>query len=221
MSTDAKNLSDELVDRTKDLAGAGDSATGSVDPTQASGTAIIAVRDQAALPLNEQIATYKQFVEDLALLWFDIWVAYNPNGLTIEMEDGESGESEYRIPVEVLESMKVNVRIDVSQNNPFSKFAQEQALENLLAAQQISFEEYVKSLDDDAAVPKGKLQDILDERQIELQKEMEHQDQIQQLQQQIQQYQDQLQQSTQIIQQLSGQGGMSEEMQGMSNGNAY
>ena len=38
---------------------------GQIDPTQASGTAIIATRDQAALPLNEQVARYRQFVEDV------------------------------------------------------------------------------------------------------------------------------------------------------------
>ncbi len=206
MSGDAKNLSDELVVTTKELAGAGDSATGSIDPTKASGTAIIAVRDQAALPLNEQIATYKQFVEDLAMLWFDIWVAYNPNGLTVEIEDEEQGEVEAVIPAEVLESLKVNVRIDVSQNNPYSKFAQEQALENLLAGKYIEFFEYVDALDDDAAVPKGKLKDILDKRQVEEQKEMQYQTIIQQLQ-------SQLQQATQIINQMGG--GATNEMQSM------
>ena len=205
MSADAKNLSDELVTMTKDLAGAGDSATGSIDPTKASGTAIIAVRDQLALPLNEQIATYKQFVEDLAKLWYDIWVTYNPNGLTVEMEEEEGGTS-LTIPAETLESLKVNVRIDVSQNNPYSKFAQEQSLESLFSMQAITFDEYVEALDDDAAVPKGKLEDIIDKRQVEQQKEMQNQATIQQLQQQ-------LEQSTQIIQQLSG--GVTNEMQSM------
>lgn len=206
MSSDAKNLSDELVTVTKDLAGAGDSATGSVDPTQASGTAIIAVRDQAALPLNEQIARYKQFVEDLALLWFDIWVAYNPNGLTIELEDEEKGEYTEIIPADVLENMRINVRIDVSQNNPYSRFAQEQALENLLEAQHITFEEYVNALDDDAAVPKGKLKDIIDKRAKQMQKEMQYEATIQQLQQQVQQ-------SMQMIEQIMG--GVPGEMQAM------
>jgi len=206
MSPDAKNLSDELVIMTKDLAGAGDSATGSVDPTKTSGAAIIAVRDQAALPLNEQIARYKQFVEDLALLWFDIWVAYNPNGLTIETKDEEGNAVENIISSDVLESMKVNVRIDVSQNNPYSRFAQEQALENLFAMKAISFDEYVEALDDDAAVPKGKLKDILNRRQTEQEKETQYQAVISQLQQQ-------LQQSQQMIQQMSG--GVQNEMQAM------
>jgi len=219
-SPDAKNLSDELVVTTKDLAGAGDSATGSVDPTKASGAAIIAVRDQAALPLNEQIARYKQFVEDLALLWFDIWVAYNPNGLTIETDemdeinqtdDENIGPVEKIIPADVLESLKINVRIDVSQNNPYSRFAQEQALENLFARQAISFEEYVDALDDDAAVPKGKLKDIINKRAVQQQKEMQYQQTIQQLQQQVQQ-------SMQVLELM---GGGQTEMQGMPDGNAY
>lgn len=197
MSSDAKNLTDELVTMSRDLAGAGDSAQGSVDPTKASGAAIIAVRDQAALPLNEQLARYKQFVEDLALLWYDIWVAYNPNGLTIELEDEEQGIVQQVIPAEILEKMKINVRIDVSQNNPYSRFAQEQALENLFGMQAITFEEYVEALDDDAAVPKGKLKDIIDKRAIQQQKEMQYQ-------QIIQQQQKQLQEALQIIEQMGG-----------------
>lgn len=206
MSPDAKNFTDEMVTNSKDLAGAGDSAMGSVDPTQASGTAIIAVRDQAALPLNEQIARYKQFVEDLALLWFDIWVAYNPNGLTIELEDEEKGAYTEVIPADVLEEMRINVRIDVSQNNPYSRFAQEQSLENLLAAQHITFEEYVNALDDDAAVPKGKLKDIISKRAEQMKKDMQYEATIQQLQQQVQQ-------SMQMIEQIMGGG--TGEMQAM------
>ena len=68
------------------------------------------------------------------------------------------------IPPEVLDSMMINVRIDVSQNNPFSKYAQEQAIMNLFASQAISFDEMVEALDDDAVAPKGKLQDIIDKR---------------------------------------------------------
>ena len=212
MSADAKNFSDELVTVSKDLAGAGDSAQGSVDPTQASGAAIIAVRDQAALPLNEQLAKYKQFVEDLALLWYDLWVNYNPNGLQIEYEDDELGEVHEVIDAETLERMRVNVRIDISKNNPYSKYAQEQALENLFVAQAITFEEYVEALDDDAAVPKAKLKDIIDKRQIQQQKDAQYQMIIQQLQAQ-------LEESTGIINQMSG--GVSGEMSTVPNGNVY
>lgn len=212
MSPDAKNYSDELVNLSRDLAGAGDSAQGSVDPTKASGAAIIAVRDQAAIPLNEQLAKYKQFVEDLALLWYDLWVNYNPNGLQIEYEDEELGEVTDVIDAYTLERMRVNVRIDVSKNNPFSKYAQEQSLENLFGMQAITFDEYVEALDDDAAVPKAKLKDIIEKRQVQQQKDMQYEQIIQQLQAQ-------LDQSTGIINQMSG--GVPNEMSSVQSGNVY
>jgi len=177
----------------KELAGAGDAAMGQVDPTQASGNAIIATRDQAALPLNEQISKYRQFVEDLALLWYDIWVAYNPNGLEVQMDD----EEVVHISAETLKKMKVNVRIDVSQNNPFSKYAQEQALSNLLTSQHISFEEYVDALDDGSVTPKGKLKDILDKRKAVM--ESQEKMLIQQQQQEIAKLTNALTESTNIL----------------------
>lgn len=89
MSGDAKNLTDEMISQTRDLAGAGDAALGQINPEQASGSAIIAVRDQAALPLNEQIAEYKQFCEDVAAIWFDLWVTYHPSGMEVELPPEE------------------------------------------------------------------------------------------------------------------------------------
>lgn len=229
VSPDARNFTDELITLTKELAGAGDAATGQIDPTQASGTAIIATRDQAALPLNEQVARYRQFVEDVAVLWYDIWKAYNPDGLKIESEDEMGNETTQVIPSEVLDNMMFNVRIDVSQNNPFSKYAQEQAIMNLFASQAISFEEMVEALDNDAVAPKGKLQDIIDKRGEQekmkntLVQAMEQMKQQQMIIDQLQGQQGDVQKSNQLLGQALGQikqqeemmGGMGNEMQGM------
>lgn len=164
ISGDAQALQAELVQTTRELEGAGDAATGQVDPTKASGEAIKAVRDQAAVPLNEQIAAYKQFVEDIALLWFDMWVAYSPNGLHVEYErQGEQVSED--IDAELLRGMEVNIKIDVSPVDPYSKVAAEITLQNLLTAHYIEFEEYVKALDDSAGAPKAKLEQILRERE--------------------------------------------------------
>ena len=229
VSPDARNFTDELITLTKELAGAGDAATGQIDPTQASGTAIIATRDQAALPLNEQVARYRQFVEDVAVLWYDIWKAYNPDGLKIESEDEMGNETIQVIPSEVLDNMMINVRIDVSQNNPFSKYAQEQAIMNLFTSQAISFEEMVEALDNDAVAPKGKLQDIIDKRGEQekmkntLIQAMEQIKQLQMVVDELQGKQGDVQKSNQLLGQALGQikqqeemiGGMGNEMQGM------
>ena len=68
----------------RELEGASESATGQVDPTKTSGEAIKAARDQSAMNLNEQSAAYKQFVEDLAMIWYKLWVAYSVQGLKLD-----------------------------------------------------------------------------------------------------------------------------------------
>lgn len=156
---DAKNLSDELMINTRELAGAGDAAMGSIDPTQTSGAAIIAARDQSALPLNEQMTRYRQFVEDIALVWFDLWRAYNPNGLTETTDDGD-----VYIAPDVMEGLKFNVKVDVTDKDSYSRYAEEQTLANLFGMQAITFEEYVSMLSEDSIVPKAKLEKVIAER---------------------------------------------------------
>ena len=194
-SPDAKNLTDEIIGQTRELAGAGDAATGTIDPTKASGAAIIAVRDQSALPLNEQVARYSQFVEDLAYLWFDMWRAYNPNGLTVVIDDPETGEEvEEFIPPEVLNNLDVNVRVDVSKRSAYDRYAQEQSLQNLFQMQAITFDEYVEALESDSVMPKGKLERIIERR-----------GQMQQMQAQIEQLSQQNQQMQMLLEQIAGQ----------------
>ena len=163
MSNDGKQLQDELVNMSRELANAGDNATGNINPERASGAAIIAVKDQQAIATTKQSAFHKQFIEDLALIWLDMVKAYNPNGLTISIGEDDEIIDDF-IPAEILENLKTNVRIDVSPVNPFSKFAREQALENALAQGHITFEEYVEALDEDGNAPKGKFMDILEKR---------------------------------------------------------
>jgi hypothetical protein len=164
MSPDAKALQDELIDRSRDLANAGDNATGNINPEQASGAAIIAVKDQQAISTTKPQKHHKKFMKEVAAIYLDTWTAYNPNGLQIEYEeDGQMFTDE--IPAEVLQNLKVNIRIDVSPTNPYSKFAREQAIENTLKEGHITFAEYVGALEDDSTAPKAKFEEIIKKRE--------------------------------------------------------
>lgn len=177
MSSDSKYLQDELLKNTQDLAGAGDTVTGNVDPTQASGKAILAVQQSAQQPLNEQLNKFKTFLEDMARIWFDIWQTYEIEGLTIlkteqVQEEDEFGnintterEVPYKIPYEVLQKLKVNIKVDVTPKSAYDRFAVEQSLENLMLQQKITFEEYVDALPLDSVMDKQKLQAILKKRE--------------------------------------------------------
>lgn len=170
MNNNAISIVSELISNTRELAGAGDIAEGSVNPEQASGAAIIAVREAKALPLSSQKANAKQSVEGIARVFFDMLIAYNPNGLEIEVEQKDKQGN--KIPVletintEYLTSIKVNIKVDVSPANPFSKYAREQALQSALTSGQITFEQYVDALDDDAIAPKEKFKNIVDDNKL-------------------------------------------------------
>ena len=152
INTLAYNFMGNMITTTRELCGAGDAVTGQINPEQASGAAIVAVREAATLNLNFAVAQLARFIEDVALIWYDLLRAYHPAGLTVESE---------RIPGKLLQALEPRVRIDLSPANPFSKFAQEQSLQNLLNAGYISFAEYVEALDEDANAPKEKLRSIL------------------------------------------------------------
>lgn len=166
ISSDADKLSEDLLQITKDLAGATDYALGNVNPEQASGTAIIAVRDSAQVPLTEQVARFRQWVEDVSLLWLDLWIAYNPKGVTFMSQDEMTGQE---VPVTIsqdeLKGLTPTVRIDVSPDNQWTKLAEQQTLDNMLMNQQITLEEYVECTPDNSSVPKAKLKAVLEKRQ--------------------------------------------------------
>ena len=163
---DATLLQNELVSMSRELEGASDAATGQVDPTKTSGEAIKAARDQSAMSLNEQTAAYKQFVEDVARIWYKLWVVYSPGGMMIPIEQ-DGVVQDVMIDASMLSEMDVNIRIDVSPIDPYSVLAREMSLENALAAGHITFEEYVDALDENSGVPKDKFNAILENRKTQ------------------------------------------------------
>lgn len=162
---DSFNFSTSLATQTRELAGASESATGQINPERASGAAIIAVQEAAALPLSTQESNVKQFIEDIANIWLNLWAVYtDAEGLNTYEETEDEQMIPAIIQIEAFDELDIVVKVDVSPANPYSKFSREQTLENLLQAGHISFEEYVKALPDDAAAPKATFEKILSQR---------------------------------------------------------
>lgn len=173
---DAKNYADDLLNLTQELAGAGETARGNIELNRVAASAVLAIRDQAALPLNEQVAKMKTFVEDLAKLWLEIWMVYNPNGMQVmvEQEDPLTGQKNKSLEVitkDELDLMKPNIRIDTSNDNPWTKEAEQTWLDNALANQHITFEEYVELLPTGGIAPKTKLEVLMQKRQLQMEQQ--------------------------------------------------
>jgi hypothetical protein len=173
MSPDVVKLQEDLIQVTRDLAGAGDTATGQVNPESASGRAILAVQQASQAPMTEQKETYKNFIEDIARIWLEYLITYSVDGINMEEEitDPNTGEETVQIvnvPQSALEQLQATVKIDVTPKSVYDKFAQEQTLENLLMNGMLhpqrlgEFEAYVDALDDDSVAPKMKLKAIIE-----------------------------------------------------------
>ena len=173
MSPDVKQLQDDLIQVTRDLAGAGDIATGQVNPEDASGRAILAVQQASQSPMTEQKESYKNFIEDLAKIWLDMIIVYSEEGIKLEEEvtDPTTGEVAIQlvdVPQTALRELQATVKVDITPKGAFDKFAQESSIENMYVqgmfnVQRLSeLKTYVALLDDDSVMPKTKLEEAIE-----------------------------------------------------------
>ena len=179
MSPDVVKLQEDLIQVTRDLAGAGDTATGAVNPEDASGRAILAVQQASQAPMTEQKETYKNFIEDLAKIWLEYLIVYAVDGVNMEEEVTDPNTREtavqvVNVPQSALQQLQATVRIDVTPKSVYDRFAQEQTIENMLmnglfSAQRLQeLKIYHKILPDDCVAPKmaiGEAIEFMEEEQ--------------------------------------------------------
>ena len=136
------------------------------------------------------------------MLWLDLWIAYNPDGISF-MADTDEGKVQMTISQDELNSLKPTVRIDVSPDNQWTKLAEQQSLDNMFMQQQLTLEEYVEATPDNSSIPKAKLKAIIDKRK---QQEQQMQQQAQMQQQDTDEIDPQI-----VLQELISQGVPEEE----------
>ena len=199
MSPDVVQLQEGLIQMSRELAGAGETATGQVDPENASGRAILAVQQASQAPMTEQKESYKNFIEDVARIWLEYLTVYSENGVNLEetVTDPATGEETTQVvnvPQSALQQLQASVKIDVTPKSAYDRFAQEQTIENLLIqgffnAQRLSeLDIYEKILPDDSVAPKMLIREAIDYMKAEQKKIAMIQAQAQIMQQRAQQF---------------------------------
>lgn len=173
MSPDVEKMQNDLIQISRDLAGAGDVATGDVNPEDASGKAILAVQQASQQPLVEQLTSLKGFIEDIARIWLDMFVVYSDKGIMLEdtetnQETREETTKLVKVSQTILKKLQASVKVDITPKGAFDKYAQEVSLENLLKAGYFNVQKlgelkiYVNLLDDDSVMPKNKLEEAIE-----------------------------------------------------------
>jgi hypothetical protein len=199
MSQDVEKVQNELIQTTRELAGAGDIATGDVNPETASGKAILAVQQASQQPLVEQLGAEKKFIEDMVRIWLEMIIVYSEEGITLEetSPDPQTGQEITQlveVPQIVLQELQATVKIDITPKGAFDKYAQERSIENLFTNGMFSVQRlnelktYVKLLDDDSVMPKQKLEEAIEMIEQEQQKIAAINAQAQIMQQQANQF---------------------------------
>ena len=173
MSTDVVKLQEDLIQMTRDLAGAGDTATGQVNPESASGRAILAVQQASQAPMTEQKETCKNFVEDVARIDLEYLIVHAENGVAMEdkITDPTTGEESWvmvNVPQSALEQLQATVKIDITPRGVYDRFAQEQSIENLLTQglfrpdRLAELKIYHRILPDDCVAPKTEIGEAIE-----------------------------------------------------------
>lgn len=191
MSADVEKLQQDLIQTTRELASASQAASGDIDAEEASGKAILAVQQASQQPLVEQLSMIKKTIEDIARIELDMIRVYNEDGLDVEVEVQNPITGETIIQVEkingiVLQELQAMTKVDITPKSAYDKYAQERSIENLFTQgmfnpqmlNQLKF--YLECLDDDSVMPKQKLLE-------QVNKELEKQERIAQIQAQGQQ----------------------------------
>lgn len=188
-SSEAVALQNELIQTSRELANAADVATGAINPEQASGKSILAVQQAAQQPLTEQLYRFKDVLEEIGIIIFDIWKAYNTAGMKVyskkenknlkEIDDGNNKYEVEQITSEELNKLRPYIKIDITPRGSYDRLAQEQSYENLLVKGLITFEEFVELIGMDSSMNKRALTRLIQKRQ-------EKQAKIEEIQQQAQ-----------------------------------
>ena len=99
---------------------------------------------------------YQEFVENVALLYFELWKVYYPEG--VEM-DGVA------VSADEISNIQPNVRIDIAEDTTLSRMATSQELTNLFNNNKITFAEYAEAYPEHSSIPRDVLLRIANDRQ--------------------------------------------------------
>lgn len=161
-STDVFNMFDRTIDLTRDLMGANENAMGDIDVSSTSGKAILAVLEQTARPLESIKRRFYNYLEDVALIWAELWRVSSDKAKAITVKD-ENGETKvYYISSKAFQKLMLNTRIEIGPSNRWSQMTMLKTLDNLLINKHIPFEWYVKLLPENSGIPRDRLLELIE-----------------------------------------------------------
>ncbi len=151
-----------LVEVTKDMAGANETALGD-DSVTKTASGIIALQKASALPLMTNKRRFSQWIEDKGLIWLDFWLTHYNTERTLSIT-GKNGDV-MQVPFDgsLYNPAAFNLRIDVGASTQYSDIQAIQTLDNWLAGKFVTFRQYLERIRNFHIVPD--VDGLLDEQE--------------------------------------------------------
>lgn len=121
-------LQDAVINLTKEVMGASDASLGNVDPDNTS--AIIAVQQATAVPLELQKLAYRDCIEAVVRIYIDM-MAEDFGMRAVKFTDDEANPHIETIDFSVLKYMNYELNVDIGESAYWSELTQVNTLDNL------------------------------------------------------------------------------------------
>ncbi len=142
------------ISHTKEFLGATDAALGDVVPNNTS--AILALQNASAVPLENVKRSLHQFVEDIGLIWLDFMFSYyDDKRLVALVQDGKTFYEGFELSK--FRNGLFGCRVDVGASSYWSEISALNTLDNLLKLGKITTIQYLERLPEGLITEKERL----------------------------------------------------------------
>lgn len=170
------NLSDSIYEKTRTLAGVSDTSTGEAFTANMAASAIIALQNQAKVPIQNIQQKFFRFIEDVARIWLEFFRHYYSTGRTFAVEDEMGQKHNETVRGTDYKDFDYKLKIDVGTSSAYSESLAQSSLDKLFDRGDIDVETYV-DLSPNTVMPfKERLKEIF-KQQREIQQQMPEQQQ--------------------------------------------
>lgn len=140
----AQMLVDKFLDYTKELSGAHDAATGQAPSAQLNATAIMLLQKASGVPIESIMRRFHQAMEDVGRIWEEFWkVKYNMARM-VKLKDDDGKEYAQPFRGSDFADVQMNLKIDIGPSSTYSESLMMSSLEQFLAADRITFQQFLK-----------------------------------------------------------------------------
>ena len=186
MSSDGPNLVDNLMGYTKNIAGATETSTGEVaKAANMNATAIMLLQKAAGVPIEGIKRRFYQMMEDVGLIWSDIYQTYYNTERNIDAEDDDGNPIQIPFRGTDYQDVPFRLKIEISPASMYSETMAQTTLDKFFDKGVIDLDEYLELVPSNVAPFKDRLKRMIDKKkqeQMQQQQQMPQQDQSQGMQ---------------------------------------